>query len=220
MISESIKLLLAIQGSTVLEMQDVTTNPDIFCNALARARNSQRFGELVNARTPSDLSNARLYLSKNGFAGCAVESNGNITAVFKHQMTVGDWIPDIILLTALSFGGDRLDCYAGDMLGGDTYEKRISYLPILYRRYGFVPVARVPFNADFAIDGFVERFGVRDILVFAHNGDSPELVAKTIGRYKQFSLDEYLNLPEMEYSEALVYRDSLIRNHEVLDTRR
>lgn len=149
-----------------------------------------------------------------GCAGCAVEADGNITAVFKHSARRGDNVPDELLIFALLQGGCKLDCYAGDVDGGTTYKEKLSYLPSLYERYGFEPVARVLFDAEFAEPEFVEKYGgKRDIIVYLHNGDSTSRTIAKLknGSYRRFTVEEYMSLPVMEYESARMFRDELLQ---------
>lgn len=218
MIPDSVRSILDQLGSPNLNMREVTNDPHVFCDSLIAARKTQRFGGLVNAHTPNDLaeSGARLFLSSDNLAGCAVEKNGNITAVFKHIKKTGMNVPDDILLAALLNGGCTLDCYAGNFQQGSKESHQIGYLPPLYNRYGFIPFARVLFDPNFAETNFVEKYECeRDVIFFSHNGDPIEQVASRIGKYHIFTFEEYLSLPVMSYDQAVALR-SIIKTERIL----
>jgi len=134
--------------------------------------------------------------------GCAVKPNGDITGVYSGVRGMSREL----MLTAIDNGGDRLDAYAVE---NDTGEPGV--LARIYHRAGFEPVARVPFVEEFARPGFVERQGTgMDIVFFAHNGDTAELVRTRFGTYPPPTREQYTALPVMEYNEAAAFRDSLI----------
>lgn len=197
-----------------LNMREVTTTPHVFCDSLLLARESQRFGGLVDPRTPNDLikMKARLFLSSDDLAGCAVEPNGNITAVFKHASKEGGSIADDIMINALCHGGIKLDCYGGNLLKGEKMLDKIGYLPLLYNRTGFAPIARVSFDPAYAEEDFVKKYGYeRDIIFFLHNGDPLETVAMKIGEYNFYTPEDYLSLPLLTYDEAYEFREQIIK---------
>lgn len=200
-------------------MREITDHPHVFCDALLAARKSQPYGRLVNAHTPDDLTSngVRLFISDDNLAGCAVEPNGNITAVFKNRMKAGAQVPDELMLTALSHGGCKLDCYGGNLRDEAAEDiNRVGYLPPLYMSYGFIPVARVDFDPRFAEDGFEEQYGPRDIIIFHHNGDTIDRVVSRIRRYSQFELSGYLALPVMSYDDAIRYRDKIFECNDAI----
>ncbi|MEG2634820.1 MAG: hypothetical protein RSA97_09500, partial [Oscillospiraceae bacterium] len=216
-IGEEIRKALDERESANLNIRGTTDNPILFSESLERAKASNKYGGLVDSHTPDDLISKKImsFLSEDGMAGGAVEPNGNITAVFKNSVKEGKHVTDELILTAILNGGDRLDCYAGDITNKKLIPKyRNGYLPGLYENYGFEAVARVPFNADEVDADFVDKYDVpRDVLVFMHNGDSAQKVAENIGTYPRMTLDEYMKLPAFDdYGEALAYRDKLIED--------
>ena len=81
----------------------------------------------------------------------------------------------------------------------------------MYERCGFVPVARVPFNAEYVSDPVLLK-SRPDVYVMMKNTDSIKTVMKKNASksYKKSSQLELDNLPTLEYDEALAYRDSLL----------
>ena len=100
------------------------------------------------------------------------------------------------MLTAIENGGNKLDNYDG-------------YLTRNYTQFGFIPVARVAFNEQYAPENWnYEKFGKPDVIFFMHNGDSVETIAKNYRNYEKIDTS---TLPLFEdYDQAYAYRDSLI----------
>lgn len=147
-----------------------------------------------------------MFLVNAGCAGCAVTKDGDIVSVFKNDdMAQKDDVEKIstaLLLTAIENGGKKLDCFDG-------------FLPKNYMKHGFIPVCKVPFNDEFAPDGWnFERDGRPFIVFFRHNGKSVDeiLKEKNEGTYTTYDLD---SLPIIEdYDEAAQYRDDAIEREE------
>lgn len=98
----------------------------------------------------------RTFVSDDGKAGFALKGD-EIVSVFVHPDSKYRGSAGTLLATAVSQGGRRLDCY-------DTV------LPAIYAREGFVPVARVPWDDDYAPDGW-------DYGTYAKfNGGRPDVV--------------------------------------------
>ena len=85
------------------------------------------------------------------------------------------------------------------------------FLTKYYENFWFKPVARVKFNREYAPKGWnYARDWEPDLFVMMHNWDSPEAVKANYWTYKHMTDDELKSLPEMEYDDALAYRDDLI----------
>lgn len=102
------------------------------------------------------------------------------------------------MLTALSAEGTKLDCYDGALRG-------------IYAKFGFIPVARVKFDWDFAPENWKAEFGEPDVVFWMHCGDSVETVAEKIGEYPTYCKEDIEELPCFDdYDAAYEYRDALI----------
>ncbi|MEG1997825.1 MAG: hypothetical protein RR051_05225, partial [Clostridiales bacterium] len=154
-------------------------------------------GSYVSPHTAQELteSGAQTFLAADGLAGVAVWPGGNIGAVFKNgQLKTKDTADDLVL-TALSNGGNKLDNFDGNLSN-------------MYSKYGFIPVAKVAFNPEYAPEGWnYEKFGQPDVIFWMHNGDSPETVAAKIGDYPRQDTSRLPIFPD--YDAAYAYRDSL-----------
>ena len=129
-----------------------------------------------------------------GYYGSVVKPDGDITGVFSSAKNGGSQA----ILAALENGGDKLDAYSVNV---DTGEP--NSLARLYTQHGFEPVARVPFNAEYAKAGVTPA----DIVVYKHNGDSAETVKQKSGNYAPPTKGQYDSLPVMDYDAAIKYRD-------------
>lgn len=209
-LSESVSELLVHKGYPKINLRQCRSEESIksFTTALAYAVDNNKFGPYVDKQTPEELleSDAIVFLSQDEMAGVAVWPGGNIGAVFKNnQAPYGSALGELIL-TALSVGGNKLDCYDGG-------------LSFLYSAFGFIPVAKVKFNRENAPDNWKDGFGEPDIIFWIHCGDSVETVAQRLGTYprypKQYPPEyceglKYFDGPDA-YKDAWKYRDSMIR---------
>ncbi|MCR5565956.1 MAG: hypothetical protein K6F61_03830 [Clostridiales bacterium] len=207
----------------------VETDYQRFSDALNKAKESNPYGLYVDPQSPEELAEkgAISLLSPDGMAGVSVgtvgDQNGNIFGVFNNPNGKAKGVMPYLMVNAIANGGNKLDCYRG-------------FLSDQYAKYGFIPVAKVPFNEAFAPEGWnYKRDGKPDIIVWMHNGDSPETVAQRCGLigeenggYKYYderffdklltfsdTLDENGNVVEGEdaYSKALRYRDRLLESY-------
>ena len=126
---------------------------------------------MVDFHDSMELSKMKRFMSENGGYGVAVESDGNITAVFNNRDVSGrGGVIRDLLGTALDNGGTKLDCYA-------TYAPHD--LSAKYSQLGFVPVAWMRFNPEYARDGW--HHGNPDVVFFVHNGDPTATVMEHYG---------------------------------------
>lgn len=192
--------VLSQRGVVNVELQDSSADNAAFSAALDAARVSDaRNGWAVTPKTAQELEGTRTFMDANGTTGFAIAPDGDIEAVFSNKAagapkgSTKSTIPQ-----AIANGGTKLDCY------GDNLVK-------LYNQYGFVPVARTAFNAEYANPGWTPENGYPDIYFLAHNGDSADTVVQNYGQYKSWSKAELDALPVLEYDQAYAYRDSLMR---------
>ncbi|MCD2114403.1 hypothetical protein LQ384_25160 [Rhodococcus rhodochrous] len=105
----------------------------------------------------------RLLVTDDGKAGVALKGD-EIVSVFAHKDCAHPRAARAMLRHATALGGHRLDCF-------DTV------LPDLYADAGFVPVARLKWNDDYAPDGWdYETFrtfndGRPDVVFMAYDPD-------------------------------------------------
>lgn len=190
-------------GATTQELVDSTADPEYFSAQLNRAIKENKNGLMVSPKTPQELadSGAVTFMSKDGMSGAAVTADGDIEAVFRIPGGEGKKLSYQMVVTAVDNGGVKLDCYG---------EKLVQN----YSKMGFEPVAKVKWNPEYAPEGW--NYGPKDVYVMKlQDGlDAAQIEAKlglseTEGGFHMFTDEELAALPEMDYDEALAYRDSL-----------
>lgn len=146
------------------------------------------FSAQVEIKSPEDLASSRLFRTESG-SGFAVKPDGDVVAVFASpsEPKGGAYA---MLQAAVQAGGRKLDAF-------DTY------LPDIYERVGFRPVARLPWNDDYAPPGWnKETFaeynnGEPDVVFFVHD---PEY----FGGAKDVPVVS-------EYDQAVAFQDQALR---------
>lgn len=194
-------------GATPLELRDTTSDPQLFSSALDEAIRKNPHGLMVSPKTVEELSSpgTRTFMSADNMAGALVTADGDIEAVFKIPQSTAKQAATSLIITAVENGGNKLDCYGKGLV--KTYNQR-----------GFEAVAKIPFNAEQAPDGW--SYGKQDVYVMKlRDGVTARDIATNLnaseenGGYHLQTIDELAALPVFDdYDEALAYRDSLISN--------
>lgn len=207
-LSEYIFELLEKNESDRLYLKRCESEEDYssFSDALTYAVDYNTYGPFVTKHTAKKLQDGGViaFLSWDKKAGVAVWPDGNIGAVFKikdkkhpHPKAI-----DELMLTALSAGGIKLDCFAGKLTS-------------FYELFGFVPVSRTKFDkAEAPPNWNYEKFQEPDVIFWKHCGDSVETVAQkmgNLGMYPIYTDDDFEQLPCLDdYPKAYRYRDEQI----------
>lgn len=201
LLSQEAQNTLKARGVDIVETQDVSANSTAFSHALDDARSADAdHGWAVTPKTAEELSEngVRSFMDANGSTGFAIAQDGDIEAVFSNKAkgapkgATKSTIPQ-----AIALGGTKLDCYGSNLVK-------------LYQQYGFVPVARVKFNPEYANPGWDASKGMPDIYFMMHNGDSADTVVQKTGTYTPLTTADLAALPEMDYDTAYAYRDNLL----------
>lgn len=204
-------VVAALKDSSKIDITPIKDvgDPGVFYFAFKKAREGMERKGYVDLHSIAEYKEMRLFLTLDNASGVAVEKNGNIVSLFnasKSPRIRGAGVQ--LMLRALSAGGNRCDNYHGG-------------LSMIYEQLGFVPIARVEFDAEivkeFNPDWNTKDHGTPDIIFFAHNGDDPATVAKKYGTYE---LHDYGKLPKMSYGEAQKMRDEYLEEREVNFSRR
>ena len=192
-------------GATPLELRDTTSDPQLFSSALDEAIRKNPHGLMVSPKTVEELSSpgTRTFMSADNMAGALVTADGDIEAVFKIPQSTAKQAATSLIITAVENGGNKLDCYGNDLV--KTYNKR-----------GFEAVAKIPFSAEHAPQGWT--YGEKDVYVMKlRDGVTAQDIAGQLGKSEMdggFHMQtdaELANLPVFDdYDEALAYRDSLL----------
>jgi len=203
------------------EWQEASGDLQGFSNALNEARAANKHGAFVDGKSPEKLQGAKVAITTDGLAGCAVEDDGNITAVFKHPSKKAPGAVRSIITMARAMGGTKMDCFGDKLLN-------------MYERLGYKVVARIPFT-DKYIEKHDDGTAVNpeeqillderpDVYVLMTNGDDFATATQKIknGEYKVSTQEELDALPVFEqlsedddnYTRALNYRDGLLKKQQ------
>tara|TARA_R110000868_G_scaffold83813_5_gene236695 strand:- start:4734 stop:16211 length:11478 start_codon:yes stop_codon:yes gene_type:complete len=137
----------------------------------------------VSIPSVEDVKNGTVITNKDGQA--VVGADGDIKAVYKNPDSNARRVSDTLLKEAIKAGGTKLDNFD-------------IYLTKLYLENGFRIVSRLPFNEEFAPDGWnKEKHGTPDVVAMIYD---PE--GKLDIEEKQFTNEQY--------DEAIDYRDTYV----------
>ena len=177
-----------------------TTNSERFDTSIKMAKKANKNGACVDTHPIEELDTFKLILSNDGMAGVAVKPDGDITAVFKNSNSSAKGAVNDLIITARANGGVKMDCYG-------------QFLVNSYEKCGYVPVARIPFNADYVDDPFLLKTKPDVYAMMKNTDDLDTVIEKNAKRaYKLSSQDALNNLPTYtDYDEALKYRDELLK---------
>lgn len=191
-------------GIDPVDMRTDNHDPSSFHAAIGEAKANNDHGAFVDQHSVDEYGDMQTFMSADGGVGVAVKSDGDIVSVFKNpQKNQSKKSSTSILFTALENGGKKLDNFNSNVLSQ------------IYLQHGFVPVARIAFNDDYAPDGWnYERDGRPDILFWVHNGDDANTILDKMGTYEMPDV-ESLPLFEGEdaYDKAAAYRDTLVNEN-------
>lgn len=200
----NLKILFRIlekKGFPRIYLRECGNDLSSFSQALGNAVDNNTYGPYVDKITPEELrkAGAHAFLSRDKMAGVVVFPDGNIRAVFKDKRSRNQNAIGELMLTALSAGGNKLDCF-------DAPPLRWAYA-----MFGFIPVARVRFDWEYAPENWKKEFGEPDIIFWIHCGDPIETVAVSIAdraRYHSCTKADIEKLPCFDsYEKACRYRD-------------
>ena len=129
---------------------------------MTSAMSGHRLGAQVEIKSAEDLASSNLFRTESG-SGFAIKPDGDIVAVFASpsEPKGGSYS---MLQAAVQAGGKKLDAF-------DTY------LPDIYESVGFRPVARLPWNDEFAPPGWDKNAfskysnGEPDVVFFVHDAE-------------------------------------------------
>lgn len=127
-------------GHTILEVAGATSAQSLSRSVTDRY-NANAFGKQVARVSAAELRRdfPTMLVLADGSAGAAVRASGEISAVFSDGTSRGT--ARALIPIAVQHGGTYLECF-------DTY------LPRIYRASGFIPVASIPFDREFAPTGW------------------------------------------------------------------
>jgi hypothetical protein len=166
-----------------------------FSAAIQRAKAAHKFGWAVDDRGEAFYQDpkTRIFLTKEGDAGGAVAPDGEATSLFKHP----DSKVDVhTILKELMPAGNHATAF-------DTN----GYLPNLYSKYGYVPIARVAFDPKQAPEGWKPEMGKPDVVVLVK--DENGVLGAPTGDYNKIKSQ----VPVVSYDEAVkMQRTAVMRS--------
>lgn len=149
---------------------DAAVRGQDFAEAIRRTKAEHKLGFAVDDKGDEfylDPKNS-LFLSDDGLAGVAVTADKDLVSVFKHPESKADVKP---ILQEAAEASHTLDAF--DVNG---------FLPDLYAKFGFKPVARVPFNREYAPEGWnYEIAGEPDVVLMVR--DPENVLGVPSGKY-------------------------------------
>ena len=197
--SETLQQAKAQNNITDLEMYE-EQDKKVFAKSIKEAKAANPHGGAVDEHSIEELKTFKTFLSKNGMAGVAVKPDGDITAVFKNSNYKARGAVNDLIITARENGGVKMDCYGIGLVNK-------------YEQCGYTPVARIPFNPEYADDPWLLE-KKPDVYVLMKNEDDLATVIKKNGKkaYKLSTQEELDKLKTFDdYDEALKYRDELLK---------
>lgn len=148
-------------GLTVpkINQVDAPSSAQAYHDDMVEAMSDHIFGAQVEIKNPEDLASMRTFRTEGG-GGFAIKDDGDIVAVFGASTEPRSGFS--MLQAAVNAGGKKLDAF-------DTF------LPDIYMTVGFKPVARLPWNDEFAPPNWDKATfakysdGEPDIVFFVHD---------------------------------------------------
>ncbi|MCQ4128253.1 hypothetical protein NOU13_27500 [Rhodococcus erythropolis] len=140
------------------------SDADLYRQQMEQLKVSNRFASSVHIYSDDEYANMRLFVTDDGRSGIALNDD-EIVSAFSHRDSKYPSAAKSMLAVAVQQGGRRLDCF-------DTA------LPRIYSEAGFVPVARLKWNDDYAPDDWnytvYSRYngGRPDVVFMAHDPTS------------------------------------------------
>lgn len=202
-LSSELQQAQAKKGTPTYSIYDTTSEPVKYEQALKAGRESDAVnGWCVTPKSAQEIAdgNVRTIMNENGTVGAGIAPDGDIVAVFKNKNGGPKKALHTLMPAVIEQGGNRLDCYGNGLVG-------------VYAQYGFIPVARVEFNPEYANEGWTPDKGTPYIYFMMHNGDSAATVAEKIGTYPEITKQQLDALPTFgkeAYEDAMAYRDNFI----------
>jgi len=138
---------------------DAASSAQAYHDDMVAAMSIHRFGAQVEIKSPEDLATMRTFRTEGG-GGFAIKDDGDVVAVFGSQSEEGSGYA--MLQAAVEAGGRKLDAFN-------------TFLPDIYESVGFRPVARMPWNDEFAPPDWDKNVfakyqnGEPDIVFFVHD---------------------------------------------------
>lgn len=138
--------------------------------AFIAARDSHPMAAFMSPLSEDDLKGRRVFMSKDRKTGYTIDENGDFGNLF--NLPGGEaGRGSRAIIEGVQRGAKTLDCYDG-------------HLTKLYVQHGFVPVARIKFNREYAPEGWdYDRFDNPDVVFMRYSGGDPRLLKARAGQF-------------------------------------
>jgi hypothetical protein len=159
-----------------------------FADTLQQSKDASVNGAAVYVYPAEDYQGMKLFISESGQSGFALKPDGDIVSVFSMEKGSGRSIME----TAISAGGKKLDAF-------DTI------LPEFYGTHGFVEAARIPWNDEFAPEGWDKETFKK------FNNGQPDVVMMVLDPKFEGEYEPRADIYVTDYDQAVEMQDSLLR---------
>jgi hypothetical protein len=169
---------------------DSTDKPSAqkFADTLQKSKNESPYGAAVYVYPTEDYQGMKLFMSESGKSGFAVKPDGDIVSVFSMDKGSGRSIME----AAIAAGGKKLDAF-------DTV------LPKFYGTHGFVEAARIPWNDQYAPEGWDKQ-----IFQEYSNGE-PDVVMMVLDPKFEGDYSPRTDIYVTDYDQAVAMQSSLLK---------
>lgn len=162
-----------------------------FADTIQQSKESSLHGASVYVYPTEDYQGMNLFLSDSGRSGFAVKPDGDIVSVFSMEKGSGRSIME----AAIAAGGKKLDAF-------DTI------LPEFYGEHGFIEAARIPWNDEFAPDGWDKQTFKK------YNDGEPDVVMMVLDPKFEGEYEPRTDVYTTEYDQAVKMQNSMLRKIE------
>ncbi|WP_235157550.1 hypothetical protein [Rhodococcus ruber] len=173
------------------------SDADLYRQQMIALTKNNPFAASVYVYDQDEYARMRMLVTEDGKAGVALKGD-EVVSVFAHQDGAHPAVAQSMLRQATALGGHRLDCF-------DTV------LPKLYADAGFVPIARLAWNDDYAPDGWnyqtYRRYnnGRPDVVFMAYN-------PRAVGSRYERGAGEYVANYDEGIARAQAYQAASVGN--------
>jgi hypothetical protein len=159
-----------------------------FADTIQQSKDESPHGAAVYVYPADEYQGMKLFLSDSGKSGFAVKPDGDIVSVFSMEKGSGRSIME----AAISAGGKKLDAF-------DTI------LPEFYGTHGFVEASRMPWNDEFAPDGW-------DKQTFKEfNNGEPDVVMMVLDPNFEGEYTPRTDIYTTDYDQAVGMQDAMLK---------
>jgi hypothetical protein len=159
-----------------------------FADTIQQSKDESPHGAAVYVYPVEDYQGMKLFLSDSGKSGFAVKSDGDIVSVFSMEKGSGRSIME----AAISAGGKKLDAF-------DTI------LPEFYGTHGFVEAARIPWNDEFAPDGWDKNAFKK------FNNGEPDVVMMVLDPSFEGEYQPRTDIYTTDYDQAVEMQNAMLK---------